>query len=87
MTCHRLPCRLSIFLKHSHNTWVPIFSIIINKARIDDAKRLLTETERSVLDVAVSTGFNARSSFYKAFKQFADVTPSKYRRLHGYSSD
>lgn len=63
------------------------FFDFINKARIDDAKRLLTGTERSVLDVAVSSGFNARSSFYKAFKQFADVTPIEYRRLHGCSSD
>lgn len=56
------------------------FFDFINEARIDDAKILLSSTDQSVLDLALATGFNARSSFYKAFKQFTGVTPSQYRK-------
>lgn len=58
------------------------FFDFINGARIDEAKRLLVDGNQSVLDIAVATGFNSRSSFYKAFKQFAGETPSQYRKLH-----
>lgn len=56
------------------------FFDFINQARIEEAKILLNSTDQSVLEIAMSTGFNARSSFYKAFKQYTDVTPSQYRK-------
>ena len=56
------------------------FFDFINGARIDDAKQMLVDTDESVLDIALTTGFNSRSSFYKAFKQFTGVTPSQYRK-------
>lgn len=55
------------------------FFDFINIARIDSAKHMLIETNQSVLDVALATGFNSRSSFYKAFKKFTDLTPNQYR--------
>ncbi|MDF2176879.1 AraC family transcriptional regulator [Aliiglaciecola sp. CAU 1673] len=55
------------------------FFDFINFARIDHAKRLLVESNQSVLDIALATGFNSRSSFYKAFKQYTGLTPSQYR--------
>ncbi|WP_164084687.1 helix-turn-helix transcriptional regulator [Alteromonas flava] len=55
------------------------FFDLINNARIDHAKCLLIETKNSVLDIALATGFNSRSSFYRAFKQFEGLTPSEYR--------
>lgn len=56
------------------------FFDFINSARIDSAKQLLIDSKMSVLDIAMTTGFNSRSSFYKAFKQFAGETPSHYRK-------
>ena len=56
------------------------FFDFINGARIDDAKQMLVDTDESVLDIALTIGFNSRSSFYKAFKQFTGVTPSQYRK-------
>lgn len=56
------------------------FFDFINKARIEHAKNLLIETDDSVLDIALATGFNARSSFYKAFKLYTQATPSQYRK-------
>lgn len=56
------------------------FFDFINQARIEAAKELLTSTDDSVLDIAYSTGFNSRSSFYKAFRQYMHQTPSQYRK-------
>ncbi|WP_168171479.1 AraC family transcriptional regulator [Lacimicrobium sp. SS2-24] len=56
------------------------FFDFVNGARIDDAKSMLAQSKQSVLDIALATGFNSRSSFYKAFKQFTGLTPSQYRR-------
>ena len=56
------------------------FFDFINRARIDEAKELLTSTDDSVLDIAYATGFNSRSSFYKAFRQYMNQTPSQYRK-------
>lgn len=55
------------------------FFDFINKARIDNACQLLTTSDHSVLDIAYATGFNSRSAFYKAFKNYLNQTPSEYR--------
>ena len=52
----------------------------INGWRIQRSKVLLIESKMSVLEVALEVGFNARSSFYKAFKQITQKTPSEYRQ-------
>ena len=52
----------------------------INQARIEAAKPLLQDTENTVLSIAMDVGFNARSSFYKAFKQYTGLTPSEFRK-------
>ncbi len=52
----------------------------INEKRIHHAKTQLQVSKKSVVDIAFDAGFNARSSFYKAFKQFNDQTPSQFRR-------
>lgn len=52
----------------------------VNNWRIQHAQKLLTETQKSILDIALEVGFNARSSFYKAFKQITQQTPSEFRR-------
>lgn len=52
----------------------------INEARIAAAKQQLKQTEDSVLTIAMAVGFNARSSFYKAFKNSTGLTPAQYRQ-------
>lgn len=47
--------------------------------RISYAKRLLEETDLSVLEVALECGFGSVSQFHRAFKTFTDTTPKKYR--------
>ena len=52
----------------------------VNKHRVDAAKRMLEQTNNTVLDIAMSVGFNAKSSFYTAFKKETAQTPSQYRK-------
>jgi AraC-like DNA-binding protein len=57
----------------------------INAARIEAAKQQLVQTEDSILSIAMAVGFNARSSFYKAFKASTGMTPVMYRAAQGKS--
>ncbi|WP_442792719.1 helix-turn-helix domain-containing protein [Pseudoalteromonas sp. T1lg23B] len=52
----------------------------INNARIEAAKEMLRAGQCSILEVAMSVGFNARSSFYKAFKSRTNMTPSEFQK-------
>lgn len=47
--------------------------------RLQEARSLLSETTMSILEVAVATGFNSRSSFSKAYKSRFSVSPSSLR--------
>lgn len=51
----------------------------INEARITAAKQQLQQTNASILTIAMAVGFNARSSFYKAFRTSTGLTPAQYR--------
>ena len=55
------------------------FYSYINDARIEAAKVELKVSELNVLEIALSVGFNSRSSFYNAFKKNTGMTPSKYK--------
>lgn len=59
------------------------FYDFINAARIEAAKQQLAQTEDSILSIAMAVGFNARSSFYKAFKASTGMTPVMYRAVQG----
>jgi AraC-like DNA-binding protein len=77
-----IPARLlsqTINLIHQCN-----FPEYINRARVDEAKRLLDAAEwsrRSLLDIGLEAGFNSKSSFNLMFKRISNITPSAYRRM------
>lgn len=50
-----------------------------NGLRLSYAKRLLEETELSVLEVALECGFGSVSQFHRAFKALTETTPTEYR--------
>ncbi|NOU51425.1 helix-turn-helix transcriptional regulator [Pseudoalteromonas sp. JBTF-M23] len=54
----------------------------INNARVEAAKAMLLAGQGNVLEIAMSVGFNARSSFYKAFKRATGHTPSQFQKAH-----
>jgi AraC family transcriptional regulator len=47
--------------------------------RIERAKRLLRQTERSIMDIALDCGFNSHSHLSKQFRQSTGMTPRAYR--------
>ena len=56
------------------------FFDFVNGYRVAEAQTLLRTTEQSVLAITYDVGFNARSSFYNAFKRATGQTPSFYRK-------
>lgn len=56
------------------------FFDFVNRYRIVEAKALLAGTDHTVLAIAYEVGFNARSSFYNAFKRVTGQTPTRYRK-------
>jgi AraC-like DNA-binding protein len=58
------------------------FYELVNRHRIDAAKRLLREApDETVLAIAMNVGFNSKSAFHAAFRKHAGTTPSDYRAV------
>lgn len=58
------------------------FSQLLNDFRHALACRLLADTDERIEEIAYLTGFSEPSTFYRAFKRWAGVTPVKYREDH-----
>lgn len=52
----------------------------INQKRVEYAKQLLINTDKSVKEVALSAGFTSDISFIRVFKKSEDLTPGKLRK-------
>jgi AraC family transcriptional regulator len=46
---------------------------------VEEARRLLCETERPVIDIGMELGYQSPSHFTQVFRQLTGVTPSTYR--------
>lgn len=67
-------CR--IFKKHTGLTVITY----LNSLKIQEASRLLVETEKSVEEICKLCGFQNRIYFTRAFKQFMECTPTEKRK-------
>jgi AraC family transcriptional regulator len=47
--------------------------------RIERAKQLLKQSDRSIMDIALECGFNSHSHLTKMFRQLTGITPKAYR--------
>ncbi|MBB2147522.1 AraC family transcriptional regulator [Pedobacter gandavensis] len=54
----------------------------IKELRIGQACKLLRETERPVLEICYSSGYNSWANFSKQFKVVTNTTPSQYRKQY-----
>ena len=69
-----------------------VFSALTNRSpieylteyRVESACRILTETNDSLLDIALSCGFGDQSYFTKIFKRYKTITPKEYRNKFSY---
>lgn len=55
-----------------------LFSYIM-ELKLEEAKRLLTETDRTLDDIAFSLGFSNGNYFSKVFKKNIGISPNNYR--------
>ena len=63
------------FKQHSGRS----FSEFLNNLRIQAACRELKQSNRSVLDIALASGFNQLSFFNRLFRRLKKCTPTEYR--------
>lgn len=59
------------------------YSAFVNNCRIDEAKRLMADSENdkySLDDISYMSGFSNRQSFFNNFNRFAGMSPSEYRK-------
>ncbi|MAT95451.1 MAG: hypothetical protein CME59_23025 [Halioglobus sp.] len=52
----------------------------VNGYRIESARRALRDSDSTILDIAMASGFNSKSAFYTAFRKHCQLTPSQYRQ-------
>ena len=50
------------------------------RIRVDEARRLLSNTERPIADIALETGFTDQSHLTRVFRRVLGETPGDFRR-------
>jgi YesN/AraC family two-component response regulator len=51
----------------------------LNRVRIEEAARLLSNTDYPVMEIAIACGYKDQSYFTKVFKKLTGLTPKQYR--------
>jgi len=54
-------------------------SSYINIQRLEQAKKLLKETNNTIIDIALAVGFNNVTYFNRIFKRHVNMTPQQFR--------
>jgi two-component system response regulator YesN len=70
------PPYLSTLFKNEHHQNI---SDYITEVRVRNAKKMLEETDETIVNVAKKTGFNSDISFIRVFKKVVGMTPGTYR--------
>ncbi len=52
----------------------------LQRHRIEQAKALLTDSRRSITDIAMETGFGSSQYFSRVFRKYCGLTPGDFRR-------
>lgn len=73
---HLNPAYFSTIFKQSTGS---SFKEYLNMVRVEESKRLLANTDYSLIDIAIATGFENQSYFSKVFKKYTGLTPKQYR--------
>lgn len=73
---HLNPAYFSTLFKQSTGS---SFKEYLNMVRIEESKRLLSNTDYSIIDISLATGFEDQSYFSKVFKKYTGLTPKQYR--------
>jgi AraC-like DNA-binding protein len=56
---------------------------LLHKLRLDEATRLLRETDLPLGEIALQTGWCDQSAFTRHFSRYAGMAPGKFRAMQG----
>ena len=51
----------------------------LNRIRVEEAERLLSNTDYAIIEIAIACGYRDQSYFTKVFKKYTGLTPRQYR--------
>lgn len=57
-----------------------VYQKILDEVRVERARELLTGTDDPLKEIAFELGYSGANNFIRAFKRFAGMTPSEYRK-------
>jgi len=57
------------------------FSQFMRKRRLEWAAIALLKTQSRIIDIALDAGFESQEAFSRAFKNYFDITPAKFRKV------
>lgn len=72
-----IPAFCNYFKRCTKKTYIEF----LNEVRIENACKLLIDTEKSIHDIGFNSGFNTLPNFNKQFHKVKKMTPSHYRKL------
>ncbi len=70
------------FCRYFKKTFKKPFSYFLAELRINHAATLLNETDQSISEICMESGFNNFANFNKWFRRIKHCTPSEYRRRY-----
>ncbi len=58
------------------------FNTFVNRYRVKEAKKLLMESNTTILGISEQVGFNSTNTFNRVFKSMEKMPPGQYRRIN-----
>ena len=74
--------RTHLAAKFKRESGMTLTDFILSE-KCEEAKRLLTYTDKSLLAISEYLGFSSQSHFARVFRKYSGQTPSEYRGAHG----
>ncbi len=72
--------RIAAVIKEAYKT---SFRQYLNSIRLEEAKRLLLETDRQINEIYWRVGYSNKTHFYRVFKEYLKMSPQEFRKSEG----
>ena len=73
--------RTHLAVKFKKETGMTLTDFVL-KEKIEEGKRLLRYTDKSISAISAHLGFSSQGHFANAFRKYADCPPNEYRLKH-----
>ncbi|WP_018750358.1 AraC family transcriptional regulator [Paenibacillus sanguinis] len=91
LTAGDIASKLGISTRHVNNIFKERYDMTpiqyLTEVRIRVAQKLLEETNKDIIAICFEVGYDSVSTFYRAFKAMAKLSPRTYRELKGRTTD